>query len=118
PSPSADQSVVVNVQLQDDGGTANSGVDISPNTTFLITIRPPFTLTTTSVNDGVMLESYFTQCLNTGGFWTGARTFNKTAGSLPPGITLDQSSGCFFGTPTAVGPYTFTVVVSDQSNPV
>ena len=39
----------------------------------------------------------------------GASTFSLTAGSLPPGLSLDPATGKITGTPTATGTYTFTV---------
>lgn len=39
------------------------------------------------------------------------------AGSLPPGMTLDSSTGAITGTPTATGDYGFTVTVSDSAVP-
>jgi len=39
--------------------------------------------------------------------------FSVAAGSLPPGITLDRSTGSLKGTPTAAGTYTFQIDVTD-----
>jgi hypothetical protein len=38
-----------------------------------------------------------------------------TAGSLPPGLSLDLASGVFTGTPTIAGTFSFTVTVSDSA---
>ncbi len=40
-------------------------------------------------------------------------TFAKTAGSIPPGTTLDPSTGCITGTPTTAGVFCFTIEVTD-----
>jgi uncharacterized repeat protein (TIGR01451 family) len=42
-------------------------------------------------------------------------TFSKIGGTLPPGMSF-QSDGSFFGIPTAVGSYTFTVQGTDAFN--
>ncbi len=36
-----------------------------------------------------------------------------TSGALPPGLTLDTNVGLLSGTPTAAGPYSFTVMLTD-----
>jgi uncharacterized protein (TIGR03437 family) len=43
------------------------------------------------------------------------QNWKVTAGSLPPGVSLDSSSGQFGGTPTAAGTFSFTVTVNDSS---
>jgi Putative Ig domain len=52
----------------------------------------------------------------TGG--TGTYTWSITAGSLPPGLSLNAQSGVISGTPTAFqqGGYPFTVKVTDAAN--
>ena len=40
--------------------------------------------------------------------------FSLASGSLPPGITLNASSGAVGGTPTTAGTYTFTIQVKDS----
>ena len=48
----------------------------------------------------------------TGG--TGPFAWAVCGGSLPPGLTLNASTGALSGTPTTVGLYTFTVKVTDS----
>jgi hypothetical protein len=40
------------------------------------------------------------------------------AGVLPPGLSLEASTGIIFGTPTTPGVYTFTVLALDSAQPV
>ncbi len=40
--------------------------------------------------------------------------FAITAGSIPPGTTLDASTGCITGTPTTAGVFCFTIEVTDS----
>jgi len=49
----------------------------------------------------------------TGG--TGPYTFAVTAGSLPTGLSLNASTGEITGTPSATGPFSFTITVTDST---
>ncbi len=49
----------------------------------------------------------------TGG--TGPYVWSVSAGTLPPGLTLDPASGLLAGTPTTVGSFPFTVKVVDSA---
>ena len=42
-------------------------------------------------------------------------TFSITAGSLPPGLTLNASTGAITGTPTKAGSYNYTAEATDKS---
>ena len=57
--------------------------------------------------------SYSDQLTVTGG--TSPFTWSVSSGSLPPGLTLDGSTGLLSGTPTTAGSYAFTVKVTDSS---
>lgn len=52
----------------------------------------------------------------TGSGGNGPYTFAVTGGALPPGITLDGTSGQLTGTPSAQGVYSFTVTATDVSS--
>ncbi len=41
-------------------------------------------------------------------------SFAITAGSIPPGTTLDAATGCITGTPTTAGVFCFTITVTDS----
>ena len=56
---------------------------------------------------------YSDQLTVTGG--TSPFTWSVSAGSLPPGVTLNASTGLLSGTPTTAGTYSFTVKVADTS---
>ena len=46
---------------------------------------------------------------------TSPYTFSVVAGSLPPGLTLNSSSGLLSGTPTATGTFPFTIRITDSN---
>lgn len=45
---------------------------------------------------------------------TGTLTFSVQSGALPPGLSLNASTGGIAGTPTAAGTFTFTSLVKDS----
>jgi hypothetical protein len=48
---------------------------------------------------------------------SGSYAWSVTSGSLPPGLTLTATSGAIAGTPTTIGTYAFTVIVTDTTGP-
>ena len=44
-------------------------------------------------------------------------SWSVTSGALPPGVTLNATTGAIFGTPTVPGNYSPTVTVKDSGNP-
>ena len=92
-------------------GTGGSGC--AANKLLSITIQaaiPELIITTTSLPDGTAEVAYSQTLSATGG--SAPYTWSAT-GSLPPGITLNQS-GILSGTPTAPGSFSFTVQVTDS----
>jgi hypothetical protein len=72
----------------------------------------PLGITTASLPDGTVNEPYSATLQATGG--TLPYTWAITGG-LPAGLSLNASTGEIFGDPTAEGPQTFTVTVTDDS---
>ena len=71
-----------------------------------ISINPP---TLANSNVGV---NYLQTLSGTQG--TGPYTFAVTAGALPPGLSLNGTSGAIAGVPTSAGSYAFTVTATDS----
>jgi len=71
------------------------------------------TLSPTSLPSGTQGQSYSQQVTATGG--TEPYQYAITAGSLPPGLTLDVSTGVISGVPTTPGAYLFVVTATDTN---
>ncbi len=75
-------------------------------------------ITTFTLPDASAGELYDEDLLSTGG--TGPVTWTKTAGTLPPGLSITNDGGdwLLYGTPSSVDPdgFTFTLQVSDGTH--
>ena len=76
-----------------------------------ITVADQLTITTPSLPEGVVGQSY-SQTLDASG-GTPPYTWSVASGSLPPGLTLSSAGGVVSGTPTSSGTYSFTAQVTD-----
>ena len=83
--------------------------------TLSLTIKPPLSVTTTSLPDGSIGAVYNQPVQTIGGI--GALTFNIVlpgTGTLPQTLSLNSTTGIISGTPTApAGTFPFTVSVAD-----
>jgi hypothetical protein len=79
------------------------------------TAIPPLQVTTTSLPAATGGSAYTATLAATGG--VAPYTWSVSAGSLPPGLTLDSSTGVISGVPDVAGTYTFTVKVTDAESP-
>ena len=70
------------------------------------------TITTTSLHTGTVNVAYTQTVSATGGI--GTLVWGVISGALPPGLTLNPSTGAISGTPTSSGPFTFTLRVTDS----
>ncbi|MDQ1083572.1 MULTISPECIES: putative Ig domain-containing protein [Microbacterium] len=77
---------------------------------YSLVVSAPPVITTTSVPDGTTGTAYSTTVQATG---TGPITFAITSGALPAGISLDPQTGVISGTPTADGPFSFSVTATN-----
>ncbi len=73
----------------------------------------PLVITTTSLPNGSINVAYFQSLVATGG--TPPYTWSLISGALPPGLSLDATSGTITGTPTQLGTSSFTVQVQDSA---
>jgi len=97
-----------NVQVQDSAGrTATRALSIR--------IGDPLAITTDTLPATVVNNAYNQSLSASGGI--GALSWSISAGALPPGLTLNSSSGVISGTATAAGAFSFTARVADSSSP-
>ncbi len=106
------------------GGTYNFTVQIADSNnppatasaSLSITINPAVALsvTTTSLPNGFAGMPYSAQLSASGGVYP--YTWSNV-GNLPPGLSLNSSSGVISGTPTQTGTTDFTAVVHDSEQP-
>jgi hypothetical protein len=95
--------------------TDSSSPPASTSATFTLTITAtPLSVTTTALANGVVGASYSQTLAATGG--TSPYTWQLTAGTLPPGLTLNSGTGAIGGIPTsAVTATPLTFGVTDSS---
>ncbi len=100
--------------------TGATNTSMSEDTTGVpeVTITPvfgPLKVTTTSLPDATGGSRYTATLAASGG--EPPYSWSVTAGSLPPGLHLDSSTGVISGTPDVTGTYDFTVTVTDSESP-
>jgi sugar lactone lactonase YvrE len=111
----------------EDFGTGASGKNQVPLATiagsqtgiiapFGVAISPPLLgVSTASLSSGTTGSAYSQKLAATGG--APPYTWSLAAGTLPSGLTLNPSTGAITGSPTTAGTSSFTVKVSDVSQP-
>lgn len=66
----------------------------------------------TNYDGRAMVGKAYSGTITTGGGHT-PKTYAKVSGTLPPGLTLNASTGALTGTPTTAGYYSFTIRLTD-----
>lgn len=102
--------------LNDQGQLAD---DTTTNRTFPTQAKvaePPQLINATPPNSVYGVASY-SYTFTASGYPSNLIRFNVTAGSLPPGLTLNDTTGVLAGQPTQAGTYNFTITVSNGIAP-
>ena len=105
-TPICGRHIEFTVRVQDTAGQSDTQ-DLS----IMINLPAPPNITTTSLPTGSIGQTYNETVAVTGG--TAPLTWSISAGTLPPGLTLNPTTGVISGTPTATGTSPFTVRVAD-----
>ncbi len=95
-------------QVVDSRGTAAGTTTSSCS----IVISPPNLTLTCPTNTGTVGLAYSSAAVATGGI--APYTFTIASGSLPPGLTLNSSTGAITGTPSSEGTFSFSIKVTDH----
>jgi large repetitive protein len=96
-----------------DAATVGSGGPYTVSNAYSITVSPPaITLAPPTLANGTIGGAYSASVTANGG--TSGYTYAITAGSAPPGITMN-AGGTFSGTPTGAGTYNFTITATDST---
>ncbi|WP_173420467.1 putative Ig domain-containing protein [Ensifer adhaerens] len=93
--------------------TATAAAAGSAAASYSITITaPPLVLAPLGgpLTSGTAGVAYSTSISATGG--VGTVTYALTAGALPPGLTMNTSTGAISGTPTAIGTFNFSITAT------
>ncbi|HEX3150826.1 MAG TPA: putative Ig domain-containing protein, partial [Gemmataceae bacterium] len=109
-TPTVTGTFTLNISLHVDGNNSDSDVAIES-----LTINPMLGITTSSLPNWTETLAFNQPIATTGG--TGPFSFIVSAGALPPGLSIDSTTGVISGTPTvgSGGSYLFTVAVADAA---
>lgn len=88
---------------------SNPGTVVFPPVTV-----PPLTVTTATLPDGIVGNSFNAKVVAQGGN-PGADTWSVSSGTLPNSLLLNTATGAISGTLTAVGTFTFSIQVKDTA---
>jgi hypothetical protein len=80
-----------------------------------VTVYPPLTLACASTSAEIGFP-YSSALVASGG--VPSYTYSISGGALPPGLSLNTSTGAITGTPTTVGTYNYTAQVADSAGDV
>lgn len=106
-TPEADETFVVNL-----GGPVNATLADAQGVVTILNDDQPVTLAPTTLPNPAAGQAYSQTLVASGG--SGSYTYAITGGALPAGLALG-AGGVLSGTPTASGPYLFTVTATDTS---
>jgi len=82
-------------------------IPVVPNCPF-ITVNP-------ATLPAAVIGTFYSQTISaTGG--TAPYTFTVSSGALPPGLTLNATTGVISGTPTTAGQFSFTITATDANS--
>lgn len=106
-------SFTFGIRLTDSSTGTGSYAEVEMVT--LQVVPPPTIVVNPATIPGAAVGVAYTQTF-TGSGGTAPYTFTITAGALPAGLSLNTTTGALTGTPTAAGPFNFTVRATDADS--
>jgi hypothetical protein len=97
-------TVPFTLNVHDGNGTADKPCSME--------VRPALGIANSSLHSGISGANYSDTISSTGG--VGPFVWSTTAGSLPPGLSLNPANGQITGTPLVTGTFNFTAKASDS----
>jgi hypothetical protein len=107
-------SAISEVQTTAPGGTCITSVTTAISPTITLNLLAAPSITSMAPPNGTSGTAYTHTYTATG---SPAPTFMVTSGSLPPGLSLNGTTGAVTGTPTTPGTYMFTVTATNGVMP-
>jgi Putative Ig domain len=105
------------INVTDNVGKTPNLVVTSPTYTITINPAPPLAIPTSILPGGLVKTSYNASIVPAGPGGVAPYTWSITSGSLPPGLTLNTTSGVISGVPTTAGVFKFFPQVTDSAIP-
>lgn len=98
-----------------DAAAMDSNTSVDKQFTLVISAVTPLSILTESpLPEGTIGKAYTQSLAVSGG--TSPYIFSIASGSLPQGVTLDEGSGAFRGSPTQTGDFSFAIRVTDSQS--
>lgn len=110
-TPTASGTYNFTVRVTD--STTGTGAPFTAIRVTSLTVLPDVSITTAQALPNGQVQAVYNQSIAATGGDGGPYSFAVTGGALPAGLTL-ASDGTLSGTPTAGGPFAFTVTATDQ----
>ncbi|MBI1686132.1 putative Ig domain-containing protein [Caulobacter hibisci] len=97
--------------------TDSSGNSYNASNAYSITVSAPSLVVSTSSLPGATENAAYSQTISVSG-GIAPYSFNLATGSgpLPPGLTLNPTTGAISGTPTTIGSYSFIIRIQDSTS--
>ena len=93
--------------------TATDSLGFAGVRAYTLTVAPPTLVLVSPIGNGSVGSPYNQSLVVTGG--TAPYTYSMAGGQLPPGLTLNPTTGALSGVPTASGTYTVTIIATDAN---